>query len=60
MVAPNSTPSSSSTASWSKLIPSRRMTAMLRTFGVSVTAIMRGSPSAVKPCSIHEAAASVA
>ena len=41
MVASNGTPSSSRSALWSKTMPSRRMTAMLRAFGVSVTAITR-------------------
>ena len=60
MTASKVTPSSSSTASWSRLMPSRRMTAMLRALGLSVTEMTRGAPLSWKAIRSQARAASVA
>jgi hypothetical protein len=62
-VAANDSPfSSTRSASWSCTMPSRRITAMLRTLGGSRSAIemTRGRARVMKPCWSHAAAASVA
>ena len=56
----NSTPSSVMRVSWSKVMPSRFITPMLRTFGRSVTEITRDSPLTSKPYRSQAFAASVA